>query len=86
MFNVDTTVKNMLISRTLWKQVTLVILTLPYLTPSDRLIQVKTIKSAFWNPRKGDRLKEDKFTVNKGSDFRDFDNALVTQFINTSVD
>ena len=40
MFNVDTTVKNnrtslfrQLISRHLWKQVTLVILTLLYLTP-----------------------------------------------------
>ena len=67
MFNVDTTVKNnrtslfrQLISRHLWKQVTLVILTLLYLTPRifckqiDGLIQVKTIKSALWDLRKGD--------------------------------
>ena len=70
MFNVDTTVKNnrtslfrQLISRHFWKQVTLVILTLLYLTPfyfckqSDRLTEVKTIKSALWDLRKGERVR-----------------------------
>ena len=46
-----------------WKQVTLVILTLLYLTPfyfckqSDRLTEVKTIKSALWDLRKGERVR-----------------------------
>ena len=75
MFNVDITVKNnrtplfrQLILRYLWKQVTLVIL--KYLTPriyflqkSDRLIQVKTTKSALWDLRKGDRVRLIEVTV-----------------------
>ena len=77
MFNVDITVKNnqtslfrQLISRHLWKQVTLAILTLLYLTPriyfckqSGRFIRVKTIKSALWDLSKGDHIHLIEVTV-----------------------